>query len=409
MALALAALLVIVVGGTASAGQVADPRFAPPKNYDNPGKGSPTEIVRGDFDEDAVADLVLGVNSSQRHLSLFRGNRDGTFDQPRRRFGLVRRPLMVLLRSDLNGDGHLDLAFSAGESLSSAGSVVVLTGRGDGTFKKPKTFPSGGNAPIGLVAVDVDGDGDKDLAVANTVSGASNDRDGNVTVPQDGNVTVLRNNGRGAFKPGQTIEPPSPPSSRVSPVFLAARDLDGDGDPDLAATAVISTQAGDTGKVLVLKNEKGRYVQGQSVAVGAEPQEIIISRLNGDRKPDLATANAFSNNVSVCLGRGDGTFRNAEEFSSGGPGSSSLTAADFNGDGKKDLAVANPGPPPPSPNVGVLTGKGDGTFKKPETFEAGKRPAGIVKGWFDRDRRPDLAVANGLSKNLSVLINTTPR
>lgn len=401
--MAMVVLLAVLAGGTGSAGQATEPRFAPPKNYDNPGRGTPQNLVKGDFDEDGVVDLVMAVADSPNDVSLFEGKRDGTFVQPPQQFDVARSAVFVI-KSDLNGDGHLDLAVSdIGTSPTAPGAVVVLLGKGDGTFEKARSFPSGGKQPAGLAAPDVDGDGDEDLAVANSVSGAPND-------DLAGNVTVLLNNGEGAFEAGQSIEPPSPPSSRVSPVFLAVGDLDGDGDPDLAATVAIATQAREAGNVLVLENEKGRYVRGQSVAVGADPQQIVVGLFDGDRRPDFAIAGGESNNVSVGLGNGDGTFGKAREFPSGGDGPTSLRARDLNKDGKKDLAITNIGEGPGGGgNVGVLPGRGDGTFRRPVTFHAGNGPAGIVPGKFDGDGRVDLAVANAFSNNLSVLINTTPR
>ncbi len=344
----------------------------------------------------------MTVAESANDVSLFEGKRDGTFVRPPNQFDVARYAAFVI-KSDLNGDGHLDLAVSdIGKSQTAPGAVVMLLGKGDGTFERARSFPSGGKQPTGLAAPDVDGDGDKDLAVANSVSGAPNGA--------AGNVTVLLNNGEGAFEARQSVEPPTPPSSRVGPIFLAAGNLDGDGDPDLLATAFVATQAGETGNVLVLENAEGRYERGQSVAVGADPQQIVLGLFDSDRRPDFAIAGGESNNVSVGLGNGDGSFGRAREFSSGGVGPTSLLARDLNKDGKEDLAVSNIGEGPGGGgNVGVLTGRGDGTFKKPKTFRAGNGPAGLTAGRFYRDGRPDLAVANAFSNNLSVLKNTTPR
>ena len=401
---ALASLLMVLAGGAASADRSADPRFAPPKSYDNPGRGQPQNVVKGDFDEDGVTDLAMSVaNAPDTAVSLFRGKRNGTFAKPPRQFDAAEDAAYVV-KSDFNGDGHLDLAVSDfGKGRSAPGSVAVLFGTGKGTFKGRQSLPSGGKQPTGLRTPDVDGDGDKDLAVANSLSGSPNDL--------AGNVTVLLNDGDGTFEAGQSIEPPLPPSSRVTPVFLAAGDLDGDGDPDLVATVSIDTQAGgEAANVLVLENEEGSYARGQSVAVGADPQGVVLGLLDGDRRPDFATANAESNGVSVALGNGDGTFGRAREFPSGGVGPTSLLARDFNKDGKKDLAVTNIGAGPGGGgNVGLLAGRGDGTFKRAKTFRAGNGPAGLAAGRFYRDGRPDLAVANAFSNKLSVLKNTTPR
>ncbi|MBA2389407.1 MAG: VCBS repeat-containing protein [Geodermatophilaceae bacterium] len=400
--MAMVALLAVLLGETALADRAPDPRFAPPKNYDNPGRGTPQNLVKGDFDEDGVVDLVMAVADSANDVSLFEGKRDGTFVQPPKQFDVARYAAYAV-KSDFNGDGHLDLAVSdIGKSQTAPGAVVVLLGKGDGTFEKARSFPSGGKQPTGLAVSDVDGDGDKDLAVANSVSGDPNSA--------AGNVTVLLNNGEGAFEAGQSVEPPTPPSSRVGPVFLAAGDLDGDGDPDILATAFVATQAGETGNVLVLENGEGRYARGQSVAVGADPQQIVVGLFDGDRRPDFATAGGESNNVSVGLGNGDATFGKTRGFPSGGVGPTSLLARDLNKDGKKDLATTNIGEGPGGGgNVGVLTSRGDGTFKKSKTFRAGNGPAGLTAGRFYRDGRPDLAVANAFSNKLSVLKNTTPR
>lgn len=391
----LATLLVAVMGGTAAADGASNPRFASAKNYDNPGSGSPQNLAKGDFDEDGVVDLVMAVaNSPDDDLSLFRGNRNGTFDEPPEQFDVAENATFVI-GSDLNDDGHLDLALSDfGASPTSSGSVVVLLGKGDGTFKKPKSFPSGGKQPVGLTDPDVDVDGDKDLVVANSIAGVDNS--------DFRNVTVLLNDGKGAFEAGQSVSTGSGPLA--GPLFVAKGDFDRDKDPDLVVTIPGS------GTVTVLENKNGRYVLAGSVEVGQDPQSIIVGFFDGDGKLDFANTNAESNNVSVRLGNGDGTFRNAGDFPSGGVGPTSLEARDFNNDGEKDLAVANIGEGPGGGgNVGVLPGRGDGTFEQPETFDAGDGPAGIATGRFDRDSRGDLAVANAFSNNLSVLINTTPR
>ena len=400
----LAALLVALAGGTALADLSADPRFASPKSYDNPGRGQPQNVVKGDFDEDGVADLAMSVADAPHNaVSLFRGRPNGTFAEPPRQFDAAHDAAYAV-KSDFDGDGHLDLAVSDfGAGRDALGTVSVLFGTGEGAFEGRQSFPSGGKQPSGLAAPDVDRDGDKDLAVANGLSADPNDL--------AGNVTVLLNDGGGTFEAGQSIEPPTPPSSRVAPVFLAAGDLDGDGDPDLAATVSIATQAGgEAANVLVLENEEGRYARGQSVAVGVDPQGIVFGLFDGDRVLDFATANAESNNVSVGLGNGDGTFGKARGFPSGGDGPTSLLARDLNKDGKEDLAVSNIGAGPGGGgNVGVLTGRGDGTFKEPKTFRAGNGPAGLTAGRFYRDGKPDLAVADVFSNKLSVLKNTTPR
>src|SRR6266849_2455137 len=87
-----------------------------------------------------------------------------------------------------------------------------------------------------------------------------------------------------------------------------------------------------------------------------------------------------------------------------GNGPVSVAVGDFNGDGRQDLAVANQN----SNDVSVLVGNGDGSFQSPRNFAAGSFLWSVAVGDFNRDGRPDLAVANQNSNNISVLINNTP-
>ena len=82
----------------------------------------------------------------------------------------------------------------------------------------------------------------------------------------------------------------------------------------------------------------------------------------------------------------------------------SVAVGDFNGDGVQDLAVANAG----SNNISVLLGNGDGTFQAARSFAAGHGPVSVAVGDFNSDGKPDLAVANEFSNDVTVLINNTP-
>ncbi|WP_187602861.1 Calx-beta domain-containing protein, partial [Microcystis aeruginosa] len=82
----------------------------------------------------------------------------------------------------------------------------------------------------------------------------------------------------------------------------------------------------------------------------------------------------------------------------------SVTVGDFNGDGKSDLAVANYA----SNNVSVLLGTGTGSFGTATNFSVGNRPLSLTVGDFNSDGKSDLAVANLYSSNVSVLLNADP-
>src|SRR5229473_1795573 len=108
------------------------------------------------------------------------------------------------------------------------------------------------------------------------------------------------------------------------------------------------------------------------LAVGDTPESVVVGDFNGDGVQDLATANIASNNVSVLLGNGNGTFQAAVNFPTA-TAPRSVAVGDFNGDGVQDLAVANT----VSNNVSVLLGNGDGTFQTARNFGADYNPLSV--------------------------------
>ena len=132
---------------------------------------------------------------------------------------------------------------------------------------------------------------------------------------------------------------------------------------------------------------------------GDEPSSVAIGDLNGDDTPDLAVANWGSNNVSVLLGNGDGTFQAALNYGAGTE-PSSVAIGDLNGDDNPDLVVANLG----SHNVSVLLGNGDGTFQAALNYRAGTDPSSVAIGDLNGDDTPDLAVTNMRDDNVTVFL-----
>src|SRR5207249_2462038 len=96
---------------------------------------------------------------------------------------------------------------------------------------------------------------------------------------------------------------------------------------------------------------------------------------NGDGKQDLAVGNQTSNNVSILLGDGAGSFSAATNFSTGaGTQPASVAVGDFNGDGKQDLAVANFFPN----TVSILLGNGAGSFSAATSFGVSNTPLAVA-------------------------------
>ena len=182
----------------------------------------------------------------------------------------------------------------------------------------------------------------------------------------------------------------------LNPNSVTVGDFNGDGKSDLAVANRNSNNVS-----VLLGTGTGSFGPATNFTVGIFPVSVTVGDFNGDGKSDLATANGSSNNVSVLLGTGTGSFGTATNFTVGSfP--FSVTVGDFNGDGKSDLAVANRG----GNNVSVLLGTGTGSFGTATNFTVGGSAYSVKVGDFNGDGKSDLATANRFGNDVSVLLGT---
>ena len=256
-------------------------------------------------------------------------------------------------------------------------------------------FPSGGG-PTAVASADFNGDGRPDLVVAN---GA------------DGEVSVLLDTAApGATAPSFTFQVTF--AVGPTPTSLAVGDFNGDGRPDLA----VANSNGNTVSVLLNVTSAGSTIPSFAAqvafAVGHSPRSVAVADFNGDGKPDLAVANYADNTVGVLLNTATGAgeslpFFAAQKTFAAGPGPYSVAAADFNGDGKADLAVGYFGGNTVSALLNTASaGATTAAFTSPKTFAAGNNPDFVTAADFSGDGRPDLAVVNETDGTVSVLLDT---
>jgi hypothetical protein len=338
-------------------------------------------VAVGDFNGDGIPDLA--VAGTYCTMTILLGNGNGTFTQAVNSpttVGTTYNPLVFIAVGDFNGDGKTDLAVvtQVDEIMSPGGigTVTILLGNGNGTFKVSNPMAVGVN-PSSVAVGDFNRDGILDLAVTNT------DNDAN---DQIGTVTVLLGNGDGTF----TQAANSPVTVGYEPAFAAVGDFNGDGIPDLAVA-----NAGTDTVTILLGNGNGTFTQAANspVTVGSGAYSIAVGDFNGNGKMDLAVANSSDSTVTILLGNGNGTFTQAANSPvTVGSRPISIAEGDFNGDGIPDLAVANYG----DDTVTILLGNGDGTFKqaavRPVTVFP--EPFFVAVGDFNGDGIPDLAVAS---------------
>lgn len=145
------------------------------------------------------------------------------------------------------------------------------------------------------------------------------------------------------------------------------------------------------------------FTTSGTFTASTQPKGIASGDFNGDGNIDIATANQGTNDVSVMLGAGNGTFGTATSYSTNfAP--QGIVAADFDQDGKTDLVTANYS----SNDITLLTGNGNGTFNFPYTFAAGNNPQGIAYGDFNGDSKFDVVCTNygaSTGNTISVFLN----
>ena len=346
--------------------------FAAPLS--TPALGAPVSLVAGDWNGDGLADVAFALTIAQ--FGSFLGNGDGSFRLAT--FDSTPPQPGAIVAGDWNGDGKLDLAVAC-----NGGFVATAIGSGDGLFARKQDLSPFDN-PVALVSGDWNGDGRSDLAVADRA-----------TIGQSaGDVPIV------LAGPGGQFGAPMPMPAGPNPDALATGDWNGDGKLDL-----ISATLTFNGTVRVLAGSgSGQFTALGAVPTDANPAALAAGDWNRDGKLDVVSADSGTDDVSVLLGNGDGTFRPRRDFPSGKL-PVGIVVADFDLDGVRDLAVVSG--LSQKNTVSVLLGNGDGTFQPPIAFAGGTGPGAIVTADWNGDGRADLAVTDTTGNAILTLLNTS--
>jgi hypothetical protein len=335
--------------------------------------GQTTRLYGGaitDLNNDGWIDFVA-INEVSADLRVLLNTADGTGHlgpvlTPPQPIGVEASPSVV---ADFNNDGFMDVA--TGNSTSN--SVSIALGSGDGHFRSVQNLDVPAR-PHGIVALDVDGDGDLDVVVASENGQA---------------LTLLTNNGAGVF--GGRVDFAN--DDNDAKYGLGAGDMNGDGIIDL----VVGTSGLD--RILVLTgNGDGTFTETANVDGGGYSWKLALGDVNNDGKLDVAQANGFDNNGAILLGNGDGTLQAAQLYDFNGTAVGS-SLGDLDGDGDLDWVVSSYS----ASEWYVMRNDGDGTFTRVGTIPAPINASCASLYDFDNNGTLDMALADE-SADLIVLM-----
>ena len=354
------------------------PLFDPADGSPFPTGERPQDVVVCDIDGDENSD-ILTANSDSQDVSVLVGDGAGGFRPAAASPVPTGIASHLIACADLTGDGHPDVAVTSHDSHD----VVILPGDGAGGFDATSRFriaalSSGEPHNHGLLAIDLDQDGNLDIVTTNQA---------------EGSVSVLRSDGISGFSPA----PGSPfPVGRM-PYLPAAGDVDGDGRLDLA----IPNARDDDVTILLGADGSFSAAPGSPYSVESRPYFTGLADLNRDSRLDLVTSHAETSRLTILIGDGTGGFVPAPDSPIDAENRGyKVRFGDVNLDGHVDLITSG------GPAAAVLLGNGEGSFSPApgSPFATGSGSWSLAVADVDSDGDLDIVTANSGDDSVSVLL-----
>jgi len=348
--------------------------FTQTQNITTNGPGESTVPYGGvatDVDHDGWLDVTLTCEDTA-DLRVFLNRADGTcrtestYQQPTTPLGFGASPSDV---ADFNHDGHADLCITCNAS----DRVVIALGNGAGGFTNAQQFTVSGT-PRGIVAFDIDGDGDDDVIAAN-----------------DGISRLQRfvNNGAGSFAAPVSFDTPA-----TGERSLAAVDMNEDGRLDLVVGDI------NQSRMLVLRSlGDGTFSSITNVPCGGNTWMIMCGDLNGDGHADVTSVNSSAGNASVLFGDGAGGLGSLATYVPD-PFPIATDLGDLDGDGDLDWVTSSF-----SGEFFVYQNLGNGAFQFSQEFPAAGAASCALMADFDNDRDLDVALVDEVADRLMMQQN----
>lgn len=311
-------------------------------------------VAAGDLDGDARADLVtIGQFGNTVYVQF--GNGDGTFQSPL--LLPISGDTQTLAVADINGDGK------PGIVVGTSNGVAVLLNAGNGTFQDPVYYLTGSVQAVAVA--DLNGDKIPDIAAGLSPG-----------------ISILVGASNGSFTTGPTLTLPTQTARAAASVAIA--DFNRDGYPDILACTLFFP--GLATAYLFQGTGSGAFASPSVLHLPGASEYVTAGYVNGDGKPDFVAVTANVRNIAVFFGNGDGTFTPPKLYAVK-PAASAAVLAPLRRPGVLDIEVASVG----GWGISVLLNRGNGSYT-----DALVEPVGgggtLAVADFNQDGKPDVAV-----------------